>query len=217
MSLRQVDARGDTVLKRWAQDRDRDPAREALGVGVRDRCGLSGGRLWGGLGGRLWRGPLRPAGVGSAAGAGWAPRAARRFRRRRCLLRSALAHKPDDVIDRRVIAQLHRIITLDPILLPDRREHLSLLDRIDPQISLEIQIHIEQLRRITRLLGHNRQHPLLDLIERSRGRRHGRRHGSGAGAGPPRPAPARALRPAWVPPPAPPAAERARAQTRRHD
>ena len=82
------------------------------------------------------------------------------------------------MVERGVIAQLQAVVTLDPVRLTDAREHLRLLDRVDPQIRLQIQIHVQQIRRITRLLRHDRQHPPLDIPSRSRHRRH-RRHGRG--------------------------------------
>ena len=91
---------------------------------------------------------------------------ARRLRR---LQSGPVADKPDNVVERRIVAQLQRIITLDPIRLTNRREHLRLLDRIDPQIRLEIEIHVKQIRRITRLLSNYRQHTRLDLAVRRRG------------------------------------------------
>ena len=59
----------------------------------------------------------------------------------------AVAHEADDVVQRRVVAQLQRVVALDPVGLADRREHLGLLDRVDPQVGLEIEIHVEQVRR----------------------------------------------------------------------
>ena len=72
-----------------------------------------------------------------------------------------LADEPHDVIERRIVTQLQRIVTLDPVLLPDRRKHLRLLDRVDPQIRLQIQIHVQQILRIPRLGRHHRQHHVV--------------------------------------------------------
>ena len=68
------------------------------------------------------------------------------------------------MVERRVVPQLQRIVPFDPIGLADRRKHLRLLDRVDPQISLEIQVHIEQIRRIPRLLSDDLQHAGLHPI-----------------------------------------------------
>ena len=74
----------------------------------------------------------------------------------------------DDVIQRRELAQLQVLVTLHPEPLPHRREHLSLLDRIHPQIGLQIQIEIQQLRRIPRHLRHDRHHGLNHRHQRQR-------------------------------------------------
>ena len=52
---------------------------------------------------------------------------------------------------RREITQRQPIITLNPILITQRRKRLRLLHRINPQIRLEIQIQLQHLNRIPRL------------------------------------------------------------------
>ncbi len=81
-------------------------------------------------------------------------------RRTRC----AITHEPDNMIQRRVVPQLQTLIPLNPIGLPDRGKHLRLLHRVNPQIRLKIQLHIEQIRRITRLLRHDLKHTSLDRV-----------------------------------------------------
>ena len=83
----------------------------------------------------------------------------------------SLVDEPDHVVEGRVVAQLQVSSTLDPVGLPDGREHLRLLHRVDPQIRLEVEVHVQQIRRVTRLLGNDRQHPLLDLAGNAGGRR----------------------------------------------
>ncbi len=150
--------------------------------------------------------PRRGSGSGSGCG-----RRRHSCRRTRC----AIAHEPDDVIQRRVVPQLQRIITLNPIRLPDRREHLRLLDRIDPQIRLKIKLHIEQIRRIPRLLGHDLQHTLLDAVQ-TRSLRRSRRHSHRLRLGR-RSRSAERERARQAPPQLPPHPVRDRARTRRHD
>ena len=72
----------------------------------------------------------------------------------------------DHVRQRREVPQRQRVITLHPELLPHRREHLSLLDRVHPQIRLQIQVQVQQLRRITGQLRHDRHHRLGHLVRR---------------------------------------------------
>ena len=154
-ALAELDAGGDALVERRAQDRDGNAAREARGV-----SGWCGGRLVGRGRSGLDR---------SRSGLG-----------RRCFgLRGAVAHESHDVVQRRVVAQLQRIVALDPVRLTDRREHLRLLDRVDPQVRLEVEIHVQQIRRVARLLSHHRQHPRLDLIGRRRLSRSGCRSGFG--------------------------------------
>ena len=82
----------------------------------------------------------------------------------------------------RVVAQLQRVVALDPVGLADRGEDLGLLDRVDPQVGLEVEVHVEQVGRIAGLLGDDLQHPLLDAAGRAGRRvglgRPGRRAGS---------------------------------------
>ena len=81
----------------------------------------------------------------------------------------------DDVGQRRVVAQLQRVVALDPVGLADRGEHLGLLDRVDPEVGLEVEVQVEHLGRVAGLLGDDREHPL------PRRRRRARPGGSGLG------------------------------------
>ena len=68
------------------------------------------------------------------------------------------------MVEGRVVAQLERVVALDPVGLADRGEDLGLLDGVDPEVGLEVELHVEQVGRIAGLLGDDRQHPLLDLV-----------------------------------------------------
>ena len=125
----------------------------------------------------------------SAAAAGAAAGAARRRRcggRGAALAGSAFADEADDVVEGRVVAQLERVVALDPVGLADGGEHLGLLDGVDPQVGLEIEVHVEQILGIARLLRDQPQHLRLDPARRGRsgsGRSRRSRGGSGAAAG----------------------------------
>ena len=79
-------------------------------------------------------------------------------------LREAVADEADDMVQCRIVTQLQLLVALDPIRLTDLREQLRLLHRVDPQIRLQIQIQIQQLSRIPRLLRHQRHHPRHQLL-----------------------------------------------------
>ena len=70
-------------------------------------------------------------------------------------------------------------------MLPDRREHLGLLDGVHTEIGLQVKIHIEQIRRITGQLGHDAHHgvghPITGGSRRSRGVPALQRSGLGSG------------------------------------
>ena len=108
----------------------------------------------------------------------------------------ALAHEPHDRGQRRVVAQLQRVVALDPVRLADRREHLRLLDRVDPQIRLQIQIHVQQVLADSPSARPRSPAPWPPPHRRDRGLR--------------RREPARAPRPPARAPPARPAASRSR-------
>ena len=87
------------------------------------------------------------------------------------------------MVEGRVVAQLERVVALDPVGLADRGEDLGLLDGVDPEVGLEVEVHVEQVGRIAGLLGDDRQHPLLDLVAAGgRGLGRGRRRAAPRGA-----------------------------------
>ena len=67
--------------------------------------------------------------------------------------RGPLAHEGDHVVEGRVVAQLQAFVEGDLVGLADRREHLGLLDRVDPQVGLEVEVEVEQVGRVAGLLG----------------------------------------------------------------
>ena len=96
------------------------------------------------------------------------------------------------MVEGRVVAQLERVVALDPVGLADRGEDLGLLDGVDPEVGLEVEVHVEQVGRIAGLLGDDRQHPLLDLVAAGGlGLGRGRSRGGGRGAPARAPAPPR--------------------------
>ena len=70
------------------------------------------------------------------------------------------------MVERRVVAQLQRVVACDPIGLADLGEQLGLLDRVDTQIGLQVEVQVEQLGRIAGLLGDQRHHPRRQILTR---------------------------------------------------
>ena len=103
---------------------------------------------------------------GAAAGSGGRARAPARTAGARRRGAGALVDEGDDVVQGRVVAQLQRVVALDPVGLADRGEDLGLLDRVDPEVGLEVEVHVEQVGRVAGLLGDDRQDPLLDAAVR---------------------------------------------------
>ncbi len=62
--------------------------------------------------------------------------------------------------ERRVVSQSQRVLPGDIECLPHQREHLGLFDRVDAQVSLEIQVQLQHVAGIARLLCHQSQHLL---------------------------------------------------------
>ncbi len=81
-------------------------------------------------------------------------------------VRPHLIHKPDHVIQRRIVAQFQIIAARNVELAANRREGLGLLDRIYTQIGFQIEIEIEHVRRIARLLGDDGKNAILHDIAR---------------------------------------------------
>ena len=93
----------------------------------------------------------------------------------------AVVDELDDVTEGRVVAQLAVVVARDPPLLAHRGEELGLLDRVDAEVRLEVELRVEHLGRVARLVGDDRQDPRQDRVGsggRSGGRGRGR-HGRG--------------------------------------
>ena len=96
-------------------------------------------------------------------------------RRRRALgPRQALLHEADGVGEGRIVAQLERLVARDAPGLADGREGLGLLHGVDAEVGLEVEVEVEHVGRVARLLGHDREHPLADRrVFRGRRRQRG--------------------------------------------
>jgi hypothetical protein len=75
-----------------------------------------------------------------------------------------VADEPDHVVERREVPQLQVLVPLDPVPLTDRDEHLRLLDRVHPEVRLEVQVELQQLRRVARHLRDHVQHRRRDRV-----------------------------------------------------
>ncbi len=82
----------------------------------------------------------------------------------------AITHPLSHMTQRREVTQLQVLVTLQLVVLTNRREHLGLLHRVDTQIRLQIQIRLQQLRRIPRHLRNHRRHLRQHIINRQHGR-----------------------------------------------
>ena len=54
----------------------------------------------------------------------------------------------DDVGERGEVTQPEAVLAGDREPLPDRREHLGLLDRVHAQVGLQVKIEVEQVTRV---------------------------------------------------------------------
>ena len=57
------------------------------------------------------------------------------------------AHPARDVVQRREVPQLQVRVPLDTEALPHRGEDLGLLDRVDPEVGLQVELGVEQVGR----------------------------------------------------------------------
>ena len=84
--------------------------------------------------------------------------------RRARQVRPLLVHEPDDMRQRRIVAQLAVLVARDVVDLADGGEHLRLLDGVDAEVGFEIEVEIQHVLRIAGLLDHKRQNAFLHRI-----------------------------------------------------
>src|SRR5271157_5227858 len=65
-----------------------------------------------------------------------------------------LVHEPNHMRQRGVVAQLAVLITGDVVDFPDGREHLRLLDGVNPEIRFQIEVHVQHVLWIAGLFHH---------------------------------------------------------------
>ena len=83
-----------------------------------------------------------------------------------CARRSVVVHELHHVLERREVAELQVLLALDAVGLAHRGEHLGLLHGVDAEVGLEVEVHLQHVRRIAGLLGHDVEDPLHDVIPR---------------------------------------------------
>ena len=140
---------GHTRRQVRPQHRNRHPARDA--VGGREVAGDRGGD------GRCARG-----GSGGVTPRFWV------WRRL-----DSVADPADDVGERGEVAQLEAVVAGDAVVAADGGEDLRLLDGVDAEVGLQVQVDVEQVRRIAGELGDDADHGLDDVVTRGRRRRLG--------------------------------------------
>ena len=62
------------------------------------------------------------------------------------------------------VAQLEGVVAGHPVVLADRGEDLGLLDRVHPEVGLQVEVDVEQIRRIAGELGDDADHDVGDLV-----------------------------------------------------
>ena len=80
------------------------------------------------------------------------------------------------------VAQLHRLVALDLVVLADGGEDFGLLDGVDTEVSLEVEVGVEQVGRVPGEPGHDRRHLVQDRVTDDAGRSRSR-SGSGSHGG----------------------------------
>ena len=112
---------------------------------------------------RSQRSACASSGAPSARDACW------RSQRRR-EVRPVAEHEADHVLQRREVPQLEVVLPRDVERLAHRRKGLGLLDGVHPEVRLEVEVHVEHVRRIARLLRHDFEHLRRHRIEGAQGR-----------------------------------------------
>ena len=70
----------------------------------------------------------------------------------------------DHVAEGREVLDPQRLLACEAVLLADHPEDLGLLDRVDPEVRLEVEIQLEKLTLVTGLLRDDREDILTDLL-----------------------------------------------------
>ena len=78
--------------------------------------------------------------------------------------RGAVFDEADDVAQGRVVAEIEVVVAVDRVALADGGEHLGLLDRVDPEVGLEVELGVEHVGRVTGLGGDDLQDRGRDLL-----------------------------------------------------
>ncbi len=90
------------------------------------------------------------------------------WRRRRrncsCQVRPPLIDEPDHMRERGIVAQLAILVARNVIDLANGGEHFRLLDRVDAEIGLQVEIQVQHVFGVSRLLDHQSQDAFLDGI-----------------------------------------------------
>ena len=105
-----------------------------------------------------------------------------RFRRQ---IRTEVVDELDHVLEGREVAELEALLALDAVGLADRGEGLGLLHGVDAEVGLEVEVHLEHVRGVAGLVGHDLEDLLDDgvLAGWCEGRRGGRGRAGAAGGG----------------------------------
>ena len=81
-------------------------------------------------------------------------------------LRRMLAGEADHVGQRGDVAQLEAVQAGDGEPLPDRREHLGLLDGVHAQVGLQVETEVEQVTRVPGQALHDIENGAGHLVQR---------------------------------------------------
>src|ERR1019366_8043030 len=89
----------------------------------------------------------------------------------------SLHHEADHMREGGKVTQFDVVVALDAVGLPHRGEQLGLLDGVHTEVCLQVQVQVQHVLGIARLLRHQGQNPLTDLALSDRGRSLDRRRG----------------------------------------
>ena len=79
-------------------------------------------------------------------------------------IRPEVVDELDDVLQGREVAELQVLLALDPVGLAHCREDLGLLHRVDPEVRLEVEVHLQHVLGVAGLLGDDLQDLLDDRV-----------------------------------------------------